>query len=150
MQATLLQTAMGMDNTANLFNGALCTANSRKVVAFFTHRQTCLKDMSQLKSQRRGNRYMGRKDVALDDIRGTEGRTADFDDKFYPRTDRIRQRWQSVARAMEQGISLPPVELILVGKTYYVRDGHHRISVTRALGYKTILAEVTAWDEITV
>jgi hypothetical protein len=36
--------------------------------------------------------------------------------------------------------------LIRVGDEYYVRDGHHRISVSRALGLATIVAEVTVWD----
>ena len=41
---------------------------------------------------------------------------------------------------------LPPVALIQVGHLYFVRDGHHRISVARALGQETIDAEVTVWD----
>jgi hypothetical protein len=46
---------------------------------------------------------------------------------------------------MEQGIWLPPVRLIRVGDDYYVRDGHHRISVSRALCLGTITADVTVW-----
>jgi len=37
---------------------------------------------------------------------------------------------------------LPPVELIRTGGIYFVRDGHHRISVARALGEAYIDAEV--------
>jgi len=44
------------------------------------------------------------------------------------------------------GISLPPIELVQVGNKYYVRDGHHRISVARRLGKIDVDAEVTAWD----
>jgi hypothetical protein len=36
--------------------------------------------------------------------------------------------------------------LIQVGEAYFVRDGHHRISVARAFGYKTIEAEITVWN----
>lgn len=146
MEYSLLQTSMGMDTSANLFNRASLAANSRKIIAFILHRQTRLMDLSSLKSQLKSSRYAGQQEVALDDIRGTEGRTRDFDDQFYPLSDRSRQRWQSVARAVDQGVDLPPVDLIQVGKTYYVRDGHHRISVDRALGYKTIMAEVTVWN----
>jgi ParB-like chromosome segregation protein Spo0J len=32
-----------------------------------------------------------------------------------------------------------------VGDTYYVRDGHHRISVARVLGQQYIDARVTIW-----
>jgi hypothetical protein len=40
---------------------------------------------------------------------------------------------------------LPPVVLVQVGDVYFVRDGHHRISVAHALGQLDIEAEVTAW-----
>ena len=42
--------------------------------------------------------------------------------------------------------ALPPIELIRVGGEYYVRDGHHRLSVAHALGEHFIEAEVTVWD----
>jgi hypothetical protein len=35
--------------------------------------------------------------------------------------------------------------LIQVGPTYYVRDGHHRVSVARMMGQEEIDAEVTVW-----
>jgi hypothetical protein len=41
---------------------------------------------------------------------------------------------------------LPPVVLVQVGDVYFVRDGHHRISVARALGQLDIEAEVTVWQ----
>jgi hypothetical protein len=40
---------------------------------------------------------------------------------------------------------LPPVVLVQVGDVYFVRDGHHRISVARALGQLDIEAAVTVW-----
>ncbi len=43
-------------------------------------------------------------------------------------------------------MALPPVDLIQLGDTYFVRDGHHRISVARALGYAYIDANVTVWQ----
>jgi len=88
----------------------------------------------------------GRQVVKLNAIRGTEGRPGDFDDQFYPLSDKTRQRWQSVADALDEGLVLPPVQLIQVGADYYVRDGHHRVSVTRALGLDVIEAEVTVWN----
>jgi len=51
-----------------------------------------------------------------------------------------------VADALDEGLVLPPVQLIQVGADYYVRDGHHRVSVTRALGLDVIEAEVTVWN----
>jgi len=39
-------------------------------------------------------------------------------------------------------VDLPPVELYQVGQVYFVRDGHHRISVARERGQEYIEAEV--------
>jgi hypothetical protein len=54
-------------------------------------------------------------------------------------------RWLRVAAARDQGKVLPPVVLVQVGDVYFVRDGHHRISVARALGQLDIEAEATVW-----
>jgi hypothetical protein len=89
---------------------------------------------------------LGQQTVPIAMIRGTEGRRDAFDDAFHPLNTRSRQRWHSIARAWLQGVSLPPVDLIRVGDIYVVRDGHHRISVLRALGIDEIDAVVTAWD----
>ena len=44
---------------------------------------------------------------------------------------------------MRSGEGLPPVDLIKVGEIYFVRDGHHRVSVAWALGHTDIDAYVT-------
>lgn len=84
--------------------------------------------------------------VPLGQIRGSEGRSGDFDRDFNPLQDRCRQRWLNVAVARQRGKALPPVELIQVGQVYFVRDGHHRISVARALGQQAIEARVLVWE----
>lgn len=86
--------------------------------------------------------YAGHKSVPIDHIRGSEGRTNDFDDAFYPLHNRLRSRWLNVASIRLAGEELPPVELIQSGGVYFVRDGHHRISVAKALGEAYIDAEV--------
>jgi hypothetical protein len=48
--------------------------------------------------------------------------------------------------ARDESVPLPPIKLIQVGDCYYVRDGHHRLSVARALGEQFIEAEVTVWE----
>jgi hypothetical protein len=50
-----------------------------------------------------------------------------------------------VATAFFSPVSLPPVELVQVGDIYFVRDGHHRISVLRALKQDFLEAKVTTW-----
>jgi hypothetical protein len=44
---------------------------------------------------------------------------------------------------MRRGEPLPPVDLLRVGEIYFVRDGHHRVSVASALGRGDIDAFVT-------
>ncbi|NDJ79037.1 MAG: hypothetical protein GYB65_22530 [Chloroflexi bacterium] len=88
-----------------------------------------------------------RKPVRLANIRGTAGRLEAFDIDFYPLAPRLRDRWKSIAKGMLRDISrLPPIELIQVGDDYYVVDGHHRVSVARALKYISIDADVITWE----
>jgi hypothetical protein len=96
--------------------------------------------------QVRGRHYGGIKCVNLDQICGSMNRTGDFDHHFHPLDDRLRDRWVGVAMARSQDIPLPPVSLVQVGCCYFVVDGHHRISVARALGEAFIEAEVTVWE----
>jgi hypothetical protein len=79
-------------------------------------------------------------------IRGSESRSSDFDRDFNPLQSHTRERWLGIAAARQRGRNLPPVALIQVGDLYFVRDGHHRISVARALGYATVEAAVQVWQ----
>ena len=56
--------------------------------------------------------------------------------------DRSRERWVSIATLRLSDRGLPAVILLQVGEEYFVRDGHHRISVARALGEAFIEAHV--------
>ena len=80
--------------------------------------------------------------VRLSDIQDSEEKSDEFDHAFRPLRERNRARWVSVALARALGQSLPPVDLIRVGDIYFVRDGHHRVSVARAYGQKEIEANV--------
>jgi hypothetical protein len=81
--------------------------------------------------------------VPLDAIVGTVDRAADFDRGFRPTTTRLRSRWERIAAAQRRGEPLPPVSLYQVGELYFVRDGHHRVSVDKSLGRMDIDAYVT-------
>ena len=87
--------------------------------------------------------YAGIKTVSIDHIRGTEGKGDEFDANFNPTQERSRTRWIGIALEKLRGRDLPPVDLVQVGDTYYVRDGHHRISVSRAMDQAYIDAQVT-------
>jgi hypothetical protein len=104
------------------------------------HLTTALTEEGRSKQQTRPGVEL----IPLNEIRGSEDRAADFDQEFYPLVDHVEQRWVNVAIAYQTGKSLPPVELIYHNGSYYVRDGHHRISVARAYGYTSIEAVVTS------
>jgi hypothetical protein len=88
-------------------------------------------------------RSLGLRVVPLGSIVGTIDRGRDFDRRFRPTSRRVRSRWEAIAAAMRRGESLPPVDLVKVGEIYFVRDGHHRVSVASALGLSDIDAYVT-------
>ena len=88
-------------------------------------------------------RRVGATVVALDEIIGTVDRARQFDRSFRPTSRQARSRWEQIATMMRRGESLPPVDLLRIGEIYFVRDGHHRVSVARALGLSEIDAFVT-------
>ena len=89
-------------------------------------------------------RYVGLQTIDLDSILGTVDRGAHggFDRQFRPTTARVRARWERIANAARRGESLPPISVYRIGDVHFVRDGHHRVSVARALGARDIEADV--------
>lgn len=90
-----------------------------------------------------GERELGRQVIALDTIVGSVDRMRDFDRSFRPTSPRTRGRWEGIATAMRRGQAMPPIDVYRIGEIHFVRDGHHRVSVARALGWKDIEANVT-------
>jgi len=90
-----------------------------------------------------GERSLGLQSVELDSIVGTVDRGREFDRAFRPVSGRVRTRWERIAAAQRRGESMPPIDLYRIGEVHFVRDGHHRVSVARALGLDTIDAYVT-------
>lgn len=92
------------------------------------------------------NRHeVGLRTVPVHQIKGTLDRMDDFDGDFHPIREGSKDRWVRIAKALYDGKSLPPIELIQVGEVYYVVDGHHRVSVARAIKQRYIDAVVTVW-----
>ena len=90
--------------------------------------------------------YDGIRTASIGLIQGSEGRCQDFDTGFRPLHSHNRDRWVRIAMARLMRTPLPPVTLALVGDRYFVRDGHHRISVAKVLGQTEIEAEVTVYE----
>ena len=94
--------------------------------------------------------YAGIQSVPLAKIAGSEGRCDDFDADFRPLKSHNQDRWISVAIARSRDIALPAVELVQVKDAYFVRDGHHRISVAKLEGQLEIEAQVTVWHGVEI
>jgi len=95
----------------------------------------------------RGQHYAGLQMIPIDKIVGSVGRYQDFDRAFLPAQDHIRERWRAVYQAQAaQGTGLPPIEVYKIGDAYFVRDGHHRVSVLKELGATDVEAYVTEFE----
>src|SRR5207253_6465918 len=89
-----------------------------------------------------GQAYRGLTEVPLAKIRGSVDRPNDFDASFLPVRSHLRERWARLDAAMRSGEAVPPIEVYQLGDVYFVKDGHHRVSVARHLGWKSIPARV--------
>ena len=129
------------------FEAARFRAFRRAVRAALTRRAHRLISLDQVLEAARleGQADRGVREIPLDRIVGSAGtaKTRDFDPAFLPISRRLRDRWARVYTAMVEGGEIPPIDVYQVGDSYYVIDGHHRVSVARSLGRDTIAARVT-------
>ena len=131
---------------ASLFTREINRARFDSFIALIFGRSMKLMDLSEMR------RYdpavirppVGSRTVPIDRIRGSECRSDDFDSNFRPLRSHDRQRWINVAVARMYGLTQSPIELIHLNGFYFVRDGHHRVSIARALGERFIDAYVLA------
>jgi hypothetical protein len=88
-------------------------------------------------------RSAGLQPIAIASIAGSVDaqKAADFDREWRPPAW-SRARWTQMAFAAQSGAALPAIAVYRVGDRHYVRDGHHRVSVARALGAESIEAQV--------
>jgi len=133
-----------------LYQDASSQARWRQVWSVLIRRSRRLLDLetAQANCTVLNHRYTGKQIVPISQIRGSgnSGRSGDFDADFRPLNGHSQRRWLSVATAWQLGIKLPPVELVQIGETYFVEDGHHRISVAQAFGRTEIEAKVTVLE----
>jgi len=89
-------------------------------------------------------RGLGVRPIPIDSIVGTAEpeKIRAFGDDFRPPAS-SRRRWEGIWVAGRRGAALPPISVYRVHNKHFVADGHHRVSVARALGMAAIDAEVT-------
>ena len=89
--------------------------------------------------------------IPIEKIVGSEGRYNDFDNRFFPKSSHLKNRWEHVDQAAIESIDLPPIKVYEIAGLYFVRDGNHRVSVAKARGTEFIDAEVVSLQsEITL
>lgn len=129
----------------NLIEGRFSFENERSIanrkMRWGLRRQA--RRLCSLGMQQPVGRFTGQHSININEIVGTENRGDEFDIEFHPLSSHLEDRWVKVWMAHMQGYPLPPVELLYKDGAYYVRDGHHRISVARAMGMDMIEAIVT-------
>ena len=88
-------------------------------------------------------RALGIQAIDVDSVTGTveplKART--FDRALRPDPE-SREQWKRIWMAHAGGAPLPPVSVYRVGGEHVLRDGHHRVSVARALGLERIDADI--------
>jgi len=86
--------------------------------------------------------YKGMQTIPVNRIIGSESRYHDFSSAFYPKSNHLKNRWESIDAARLDDVILPPISVYKLGDWYFVRDGNHRVSVARTKGVAFIDAEV--------
>lgn len=114
------------------------------VSSLVTHTSNALLDFDNIihRIPFEGQYDAGIQEIPVDHIKGSVGRVHDFSARFLPRSNKVRHRWVSIARANLAGEYIPPIEVYQIGSVYFVKDGNHRVSVARSLNQQTIMAHV--------
>ena len=134
-------------------DGAFTQARRRvfvqRIRSFFTgHPPESLLSFKEVRDKLkiRGQHYVGLQTIPLDKIVGSVGRYHEFNRAFLPTQDHIRERWKRIYEVAHSSEGFPPIDVYKIGDVYFVRDGHHRVSVVKELGATTIEATVTELD----
>lgn len=84
----------------------------------------------------------GIQQICVERIVGSVSDNQHFDDQFNPRPSIVDERWTRIYIGFVRGNALPPIEVYKINGYYYIEDGHHRVSVARAIGQVMIEAHV--------
>ena len=134
-------------------DGAFTHARRRvmfqRVLGFLTGHQAAdllsfdhVRDKLKIRSQH----YAGTQEIPLDKVVGSVGRYQEFNRAFLPTQEYVRERWKRVYTVAHGATGFPPIDVYKIGELYFVRDGHHRVSVLKELGATTIEATVIELD----
>ena len=135
------------------FNRAKNKAFFNEIQHFLTPEEASLISLNDVKQMIKptNETYIGMKVIPIEKIVGSEGRYNDFDNRFFPKSSHLKNRWEHVDQAAIESIDLPPIKVYEIAGLYFVRDGNHRVSVAKSRGTEFIDAEVVSLQsEITL
>ena len=132
------------DSAIDHFTSARRRAVVERFLAWLGKRSAALLCFEEVRDRRvpRDSRELGIQEIPLGSVVGSVGRCSDYTRGFMPLKDHDRLRWTRVMEAAMSALDLPPIRAYRVGETYYVADGHHRVSVARERGQAFIAAMV--------
>ena len=127
------------------FNSALFRSFFKSVYKKLKNEEDYLPSLDQIVelTKAKDEHYVGLREIPVDNIIGSEARYEDFDKDFLPRKAELQDRWSAIDSIMQEDRSLPPISVFKIGDYYFVRDGHHRVSVAKNRKQFYIDAEVT-------
>jgi nucleotide-binding universal stress UspA family protein len=139
------QPSLGYGSAVRDFQRARQQAALEAVLARLTGRSVDLLSYDEVRQKLKAREAAVQelKDIPIDAIVGSVGRYQDFTRGFLPKHDSDADRWARVYVAVDAQKGLPPIEAYQLGDAYFVRDGHHRVSVARQLGATHVQAYVT-------
>lgn len=135
------------------FNRAKNKAFFNEIQHFLSPEEASLISLNDVKQMIKptNETYIGMKVIPIEKIVGSEGRYNDFDNRFFPKSSHLKNRWEHVDQAAIESIDLPPIKVYEIAGLYFVRDGNHRVSVAKSRGTEFIDAEVVSLQsEITL
>jgi ParB-like chromosome segregation protein Spo0J len=144
-----METGNVMIDAQTAFARARRRRRRARVLGWLLRRSGADRQLPLLHDELRGRppgarRQAGLATIPLCSIVGTaeSAKARTFDRSFLP-SGAIRLRWERLWIAGRRGAALPPISVYRLDDRHFVDDGHHRVSVARALGMSAIDAEVT-------
>lgn len=130
--------------TEDDFSRAKTKAFFNEIQHFLTPEEADLISLNDVKQMIKptAETYKGMQVIPVEKIVGSEGRYNDFDNRFFPKSSHLKNRWESIDKAAILSITLPPIKVYEIAGLYFVRDGNHRVSVAKSRGVEFIDAEV--------
>jgi len=140
--------AEAQDRSDKIFTKAMTKALGEEIRGVFLRRSMGLLPFEEVKEKLElwFATDLGIKNIPIDAIIGSQGRYRNFTRHFFPLNENLRNRWKHIERAVSSGKELPPCELYKVCNAYFVKDGHHRISVAKAQNRRFVQARVLEYE----